>query len=218
MRLRIRYLTLFLILACPSHALDHDGQYWTGIYFQGPSDTSAQFFFEVQPRFASTRGTLQQILIRPAFGYKLNEVSTVWLGFAWTPTFDQGYSSETRFWQQYIRKGNWAAHDWLLRARLEQRRLTSGDLAWRLRTMARLSHAFWGTALSALIWDELFLNANSVGAGPVSGFDRNRLFLGIAWKMHERMALEAGYMNQYVSRPSTDLLTHNLITYFFITY
>lgn len=220
--IKIVFLGLGLVAALgsvPLFAEEHVFEWWTGVYSQGPSDSKHQLFFEVQPRFGSNVQRLSQILVRPAYVYNLSENAAVFLGYGWTPQFLSGRAQdEQRPWQQFLYHDTWGAHPWSLRFRLEERFIAALPVALRLRLMGRISHPFWGTPLSAVVWDELFINLNSVDTGPQGGFDRNRLFLGLGWGFHSLMSLEFGYLNQLVNRSPVALMDHVLVSYLFIRY
>ncbi len=202
----------------PLFAEEHFLEWWTGIYSQGPVEGKHQLFFEVQPRFGSNLQRLTQILVRPAYVYNFSEHSSLFLGLGWTPQFAAGrMQDEQRPWQQFLYRDSWGAHPWSVRLRLEERFIAALPLAVRLRVMGRLSHPFWGTPLSAIVWDEVFINFNSVLGGPQGGVDRNRLFLGLGWAFHPpAMALEFGYLNQFVAL--TNQMDHVFASYLFIKY
>jgi hypothetical protein len=65
--------------------------------------------------------------------------------------------------------------------------------------MVRFSHPLnkeWSLVGS----NELFINANTVDWGPVAGFDQNRVFVGVGYKIDSSLRAEVGYMNQYINR------------------
>ena len=49
--------------------------------------------------------------------------------------------------------------------------------------------------LSVVASDEYFVKLNNTHWGGGSGFDQNRLFLGVGYKSNEHVKLEVGYLN-----------------------
>ncbi len=74
--------------------------------------------------------------------------------------------------------------------------------------------------LSLIGYDELFFGLNDTDWGARSGFDRNRLFLGVGWRLGKsRHSLEIGYLNQYIdSTFASDLMEHILSLNLFLNY
>lgn len=67
--------------------------------------------------------------------------------------------------------------------------------------------------------EELFVNFNTIGNGPVSGIDQNRFFAGIGKQINRNLRTEIGYQQQYVNRRDDldDKANHALITQMFIS-
>jgi len=53
---------------------------------------------------------------------------------------------------------------------------------------------------------------NDTDWGAVSGFDQNRAFLGVNAKINQQVALEVGYLNQYINTRNVDRENHALST------
>ena len=102
-----------------------------------------------------------------------------------------------------------AAFDELLN--LEERFLEgSGEMALRARQWARMNVPLGGGFL-AIGTGEVFVNVNSADWGARRGFDQLRLFGGIGVPVARGILIEAGYMNQYVSRyQRADRMNHNI--------
>jgi hypothetical protein len=62
---------------------------------------------------------------------------------------------------------------------------------------------------SLVMWNEAFVALNDTGWGQRSGFDQNRLFLGLAWQAWPgKLRLEGGYTNRWIVRPGADQVDH----------
>lgn len=160
----------------------------------------------------------QQSLLRIGVNYKLNDIITGHIGYAWIETFpygdypiaNNGTFPEHRIYEQISFRQ--PIKKWIIshRFRIEQRWLgrvkagTTGDREieeWfflhRFRYQFRTQFPFYTkgekqfyTALA----DEIL-----IGAGKNLGvniFDQNRIFLLLGYKLNKKATIEAGYMNQ----------------------
>ncbi|HEX8463329.1 MAG TPA: DUF2490 domain-containing protein [Abditibacterium sp.] len=189
---------------------DADGQQWTLITAQKELSPKLRAYFEVQPRFGpnltggSARG-LERILLRGAIGYRLNSKVSVWQGYAWTPQFRPTELREQRLFQQLLYEDRFGKTGFVNRARLEQRFIEdAGGTSIRLRNMIRLAHPISANGKwTAVAYDELFWNLNSTDRGPTSGYDQNRIFLGVSRQTNAKLRIETGYLYAQVNRPRT---------------
>ena len=119
------------------------------------------------------------------------------------PTF----RSENRLYQQLQYRTAVHGFNLLSRSRLEERFIedTSG-VAIRARTMLRVAYPFGRTkAWSVVLYDEVFINLNSIQNGPEGGFDQNRAFGGVNYKLSGHVNVDAGYQFQLVNSPEPGL-------------
>lgn len=163
----------------------------------------------------STPGThYGQLLVRPALGFQVNKYLSVWQGYGWTPTFQPQFRNENQIWEQLILERKFEhLHNLTLisRSRLEIRRLAGASgTAIRFRNQFRAALPLGNTKWSLVMYDEPFINLNTVGNGPRSGFNQNWLFLGINRKITKSVSAEIGYLNNYVNQPlsGTDRMNH----------
>lgn len=197
--------------AAPS-GIEHELQAWTLFAAWGRQDR-VRFYAEAQPRVRIDDGQLDRLLLRPAVGYALTPATSLWLGYAWTPSFTPQFRNEHRPFQQLLFEHKFGLVSLVNRARLEQRFIEdAGGMSWRARHMARgLLRLGHGSRVSLVVFDEIFVNANGVARGPGAGFDQNRLFAGLNVRLGD-WQIETGYMNNYVVRPNSDRMNHNLMT------
>jgi hypothetical protein len=163
----------------------------------------------------STPGThYGQLLIRPAIGFQVNKYLSVWQGYGWTPSFQPQFRNENQIWEQFILERKFEhLHNLSLssRNRLEIRRIAgAGGTALRYRNQLRAALPLGKTKWSLVMYDEPFINLNTVGNGPRSGFNQNWFFFGINRKISKSVSAEVGYLNNYVNNPlnSTDRMNH----------
>jgi hypothetical protein len=176
-----------------------------------------KWWFDGHARFFDDAGGFGQSILRPGIGYALNECATVWMGYGWirsspgsAPDFD-----EHRVWQQLTWSEQLEPTTLGFRSRLEQRFLETGsDTGWRFRQLLSCRRQVQcAPQFSLVVWDEAFIHLNDTNWGADSGFDQNRLFLGVGWKhkFANRWRIETGYLNQYVNRSGRADVSNHLV-------
>ena len=173
---------------------------------------SVNSFIDIQPRYTmnDTSGgknnAFDTLLLRGAIGYQISPNIGLYQGYAYIPTYDPKNVEHRSFQELFINQplqNNSLAH----RLRFEQRFIESVDeTAYRLRYFGRYVHALptWHPNLSLAINEEVFINMNDADNGPQSGFDQNRFFIGLNYRMNQSLAYEFGYQNQIINVPSSD--------------
>lgn len=211
-------ITLLLAMTNVNAETIEDGRIWLNLNAQGAiGDTNFNWYAELQPRWREEGDHFDQLIIRPALFYKLDTKSSVWLGYVKVVNHPAGKPTreENRLWQQFTynfdKIGSVAIQS---RTRLEQRRLEdASDTEHRLRQMIKLSMPLsFNPNLSAVASDEYFIKLNNTDWGGDSGFDQNRLFLGLGYKFSDHAKLEVGYLNQYVNTSTVDRMNHVIST------
>lgn len=168
---------------------------------QGPSRW--HYWFDAQARYFDIGSGTNQWLVRPGIGYRINESTRAWAGYARFRSRNRSgnTSHEDRLWQQV----DWSAGRWRdgtvsLRARLEQRSVSTGDdLGLVVRFMAKYVRPIesWQNA-SLVLAIEPFVNLRETDWGGDAGLRQNRAIVGVGWRLNDRVAVETGYMNQYI--------------------
>lgn len=213
-------LVLYAFYSSAVIATEEDGGFWLNTNAQGklPVD-GLSWYAEFQPRWRQEGEHLEASILRPAIYYKLNEKSSVWFGYANVRAHPNSASAveENRLWQQYLYNFDSIAGVKLqARTRLEERRMEGGhETGYRLRQSVRaLKPLASKEKIGLLIWDEFFVHLNDTDWGAQRGTDQNRLFLGVELKVHPKLKIETGYINQYVQRNSIDKMNHIFSTSF----
>ncbi|RYG56009.1 DUF2490 domain-containing protein [bacterium] len=191
-----------------ARADEKDTQQWTLVTVQKELSDKWRFYGEIQPRFGpdltggSGRG-VERILNRTAIGYRLNKKVSVWQGYAWTPQFKPTDLNEHRLFQQLLYEDRFGKTGFINRARLEERFIEdAGGTSFRLRNMVRVAHPISADRKwTAVAYDELFWNLNSTDRGPKSGYDQNRIFLGVSKQTNSKLRVETGYLYAHFNRP-----------------
>ncbi len=189
-----------------------DFQAWGNITATGnldvlsPKLTNFKYWLEGQGRFGLNTSAFSQGMVRTGLGYKLNEQSSVWLGYAWVPTdepFSKTAFDEHRLWEQFLWSDKFSFGTLTSRSRLEQRFIPTGSqVGWRFRQMVKVSVPMpFAPDFSFVASDEYFANFNKTNFGADDGFDQNRAFAGIGYNFNKNIKTEIGYMNQYIRKP-----------------
>jgi hypothetical protein len=200
-------------------AVEHDLEQWNTVTLEAPITERTRLILEAQPRIADNVRRFDQLILRGGVGRILvpqrgrRPEVTVWQGYAWTPSFQPRFSDEHRLWQQVQLRhklGKRLSLDH--RTRLEQQFFRDHDpVTFRLRHRLQGVYALgrekkWSLVAS----NEAFVNLNNAEPDNPSGFDQNRLFVGVRRKVSKTANLEVGYTWLVVNRssPSEDTTSH----------
>ena len=127
----------------------------------------------------------------------------LWVGTLNLPSFEDG--REHRPWQAAEHRIAWRELDLRNRVRLDQRFFDDdGGAVLRFRQRLRGRHFIAGSQWYGGVSNEVFVNLDDRGEGPVSGFEQNRLRFAVGGPLHRRLRVESGYEWQYVERRSNE--------------
>lgn len=210
----MRRIVLPALLASGAPAAAADVQNWDGLVVQGPVTGRLLLWGEVQGRLVDDVSRVGQVLARTGLGLRLGRNVDVYAGYAWQH-YDGAPANardEHRIWQQ-ISAPLWQGAGGVqlsTRWRLEQRMFEGArDTGWRLRGQLRLALPLRGPgSFGPLLWSETFYEFNSTDWGAREGLNQQRSFAGALVPVTGNLALEAGYMHQYVKRPAGDRGNH----------
>ncbi|WP_447969648.1 DUF2490 domain-containing protein [Nitrospira sp. M1] len=198
---------------------DHDGQLWFPIYNRLHLPGNFLGWVEVNPRFGDNVSEIDQLLLRPAIGYKLSESFSIWQGYAWVTNYEPQFRDEHRLYQQLSFRHAFTDFRVSSRTRLEERFIRNArGTALRAREMVRVDVPFgaekrWGV----VVYDEVFVGLNTLQGGPESGFDQNRAFLGISHKLSDSLSVDFGYQNQAINRQTgPNAMNHIILMQWFV--
>jgi hypothetical protein len=206
--------------------LQNDFRLWSPVFLTVPLATSYIGYAEVNPRFGDDVSDLNQLILRTALGYKLNDNWSVWQGYAWNTVYynannQPDFTGEHRIYQQLSYKEKFPFLETfpfvkiLSRSRLEERWI---DL--RARTMLRVDVPLpmipsWGF----VTFDEIFFNLNGVSGGPEGGFDQNRWFIGFNYEFMKQFNMDLGYQMQIINTRKEEMvnqINNTIMLNFFI--
>jgi hypothetical protein len=188
--------------------VNEDFRLWSPVSLTFPLSPTLIGYMEVNPRFGDDVSELDQLILRPAVGYKLTDRLSLWQGYAWIGNYQPRFSEEHRVFQQLLYKRMYPSVTLLSRSRLEERIIDNADgTAMRVRTLLRgdfpLPHApDW----AIVVYDEIFVNLNTVGNGPEAGFDQNRFFVGMNHRLTEHLNMDLGYQAQALNNSQSGLI------------
>jgi hypothetical protein len=170
------------------------------IYFGNASiNKKLTLFLDAQDRNFNAFGDLEQVMLRTALLYNVNENMSIGQGYGYIigQPYIAGEKNETyenRIFQQLILKQRFGRLYLTHRYRLEERFLQSGyttRLRYFLSVNLPLNHSAMERKTIYLAgYNEVFLNVDT----PI--FDRNRLYGGIGFMLSPQLRLEAGAMWQ----------------------
>lgn len=217
MKKKIKVAILILGLILPISAQSQDSDFGNWLIYIGNKKLSQKWNLhnEVQYRNYNTIGDLEQLLLRVGLGYTFNESkNNVLLGYGYILSenyldnnTDKVSVNEQRIFQQFTSKQKIGIVSLNHRYRFEQRFVQS-DFKMRLRYFLGLNIPLTKKENNKLYfsaYNEIFLNTEP------AVFDRNRLYGGIGYRINKNIRLEAGYMNQFFEKNSSDQL--NIITF-----
>jgi hypothetical protein len=177
---------------------EDDTQQWTSASFTHALDDKVSLSFSSRVRFDEDISRKKDLLLGPGMSYALSPALSLGGGYTHLHAFPSGSSSENRAWQQvgFVEK-LWGASVGN-RLRLEERFVEDvGGAIIRARYRLRLDMPLGGSPWALVGSEEVFVNLNSQGEGPVGGFEQNRLYGGLGFRVTEQLRLEGGYQWEY---------------------
>ncbi|MEM6998711.1 MAG: DUF2490 domain-containing protein [Pseudomonadota bacterium] len=178
-------------------------------------------FLDIQPRFTvddipgGDNGSIDTLLIRGALGLQLKPNIGLYQGYGIIPTYDPNKVEHRSFQELLAKQPIWERSSLVHRLRFEQRFLEGvddEDTAFRFRYFARFTHPLTNIHknLSLAINEEVFIHLNDTEGGPQAGFNQNRLFVGLNFRVSKTLAFEAGYQNQFINgqNGTDDVVNH----------
>ncbi len=198
-----------------------DFRLWAPVYLNFPVSGPVKGYMEANPRFSDDASQINQLLLRPAIGYQLTPTISLWQGYAWVANYEPTYKQEHRIFQQLIYNNQFSTFTLFSRSRLEERWIQDAiGTAVRARTMLRGTFPLPASpALAIAVYDEIFVNLNTIRQGPEAGFEQNRFFLGLNYTFSPNLNVDAGYQLQIINTPlsgTVNQANHILLLQFFI--
>jgi len=199
------YMMAFAVVAAPARASTVDDfQVWTTINLSVAFKPHFVGNLELQSRFSDDATRLATVLIRPSIGYEISRDVVVHVGYLHQATFNKGRPDlyENHYFQQINwRVGKLGRATLNSRTRLELRTVEgASDAGWRLRQRLQLVIPLRTKATNLVVQSEQFIVLNSTSWGARPGIDQMRNFVGVAFPLSNRIALETGFQHRYLRR------------------
>jgi len=194
---------------------------WLGSFNSFKINKRFSIHLDVQARSSDQLEHLGTFIFRPGVNLHFRKNMFFTAGYALVENRRSiqgvaGYVPEHRIWQQLVLNHHAGFIPVQHRLRLEQRfigkySLTNGELetdgnrfAHRLRYFVRSIIPFNGSkpftqGVFAAIQNEVFMNIGDKSAVNGRFFDQNRLYLALGYRLSQKVDLEGGYLNQYIS-------------------
>jgi hypothetical protein len=210
------FILIFILSLSFSSLAQHrttDSALWSWTRFEGEIDPDQAetllgplpYSMEIHYRLKDGINEFNQFLLRPMLGYKLDDTSTIWFGYAYIGQDRDGrYVGEHRLFQMITYSGRLGKTPvvFIGNTRIEQRILEDDfELNHRIRQTFRFSAELFkiqGGTFHLFFQDEVFFRLNQTKWAGKSGFDQNRLVIGIDFKTNignSPATISAGYMN-----------------------
>ena len=209
------------VLAAGS-TLSNDFRLWAPVFLTVPLSTSFVGYAEVNPRLGEDVSNFNQLILRTAIGYKLNDHWSVWQGYAYNQVYQPEFNDEHRVYQQLSYKDTFPFLEAvpfikiMSRSRLEERWIDhTGGTAFRARTMLRVDIPLPKIIpnTSFVVFDEIFVNLNGISNGtsgqrfgPEAGFDQNRFFVGFNYEFMKQFNMDLGYQMQIINTRKEEMV------------
>jgi hypothetical protein len=188
-----------LFLHASARAAEDDFQIWPVVTLHHGLSDHWGAHIQTRVRFDEDVSRTKDLLVR-TFGSWTNLKSLTFdLGYDYVHSFHA--ASEHRAWQAGEHKLRWGDFAVKNRIRLDQRLVEDVDgVVLRFRYRLRGTHPIAGSGWYGVLSDEAFANLNDRSAGPVSGFEQNRLRAAVGVRFLGRVRAESGYEWQYAER------------------
>jgi len=206
----IIYIALLTISNSVCAEIERDDRIW--LTYQADYNLSPRLkaMVQIQPYWRDEGSHRDQITIRPGLYYQVSNSVFVGGGYAYNLGFNNSnqHTHEQRIWEDIgVTLFEDSAYKVQERTRFEHRQFEhQGEISTGLRQLVKVSVQL-SPLYTGIISDEAYFNLNRT-AQVLSGFDQNRLFLGIGRKILTATNLEVGYLNQYVAISAPDRMNH----------
>lgn len=195
-----------LSIASPAAArVDNDGQLWADLFVSKAVVPGVLVSGELINRSVDDVSREGQIETRLQVGHVFSRKLTGWIGWVHFTTY--AATGRNGIENHAVEQLNWSPGKLgsvavALRTRFEQRAIRGvGDTSWRLREQARFTLPLRPGRAALVLWGEPFLAVNRTRAQPYL-LDRTRAFVGLNVPLAPHLDVEAGYLNEYLPRPT----------------
>ena len=190
-----------LVPCARAPAAENDVQLWPVVALNHRLDDRWAGHFQSRLRFDDDVSQTKDLLLRGFVSWQALESLSLALGYDYLHSFQS--RSEHRPWQSVQHRLRLDDLTLSNRVRLDERFVEDvSGVVLRFRYRLRGTHPIGSSAWYGVISDEVFVNLNDRGAGPVSGFEQNRLRFAAGVRFLDWLRAESGYEWQYAERRS----------------
>ncbi len=162
-----------------------------------------RYWFDAQLRYFDVGSGINTYQLRPGIGYTISDNMVAHAGYMYVHASNGSGRTvtEDRLWQQLTwNVARWTHGTLSMRARFQQRSVSAGDdLGWQLQYLMKYVRPMGSTGnLDLHISVEPFFILRDTDWGAESGLSQNRTAFGLGWKLSPTLAIETGYMHQYI--------------------
>ncbi|MBL4675999.1 MAG: DUF2490 domain-containing protein [Mucilaginibacter sp.] len=222
-------IILLLILLSPVKLFAQENRFsgWAAWFHTQRFGKHWGMSFDGQFRSADEFNYLQNILLRPSVNYYFDGNKMAALGYAYVTANgrdaagNKTFRPESRTWEQLIINHKIGKTSTLQhRLRLEQRYLGNTTnkndhyFAQRFRYFARAVVPLGNDSTTFTkgpflgLQNEVFFNVQNKAKVNKHFFDQNRAYVAFGYRLHKKMDLEVGYMNQYIKQAEAYVFNH----------
>ncbi len=180
---------------------------------EGPSRW--RYWFDAQLRYFDVGSGINTYQLRPGIGYTISDNMVAHAGYMYVHASNGAGRTvtEDRLWQQLTwNVARWSHGTLSMRARFQQRSVSTGDdLGWQFQYQMKYVRPLGGTEnLDFIVSVEPFFILRDTDWGANSGLSQNRTAIGLGWELSPTIAIETGYMHQYIPLDNAEDLVNHL--------
>ncbi len=229
-KISLSLFLFFLVTTSATAQVQYSG--WVASFNTFRINKDFSLHFDAQVRSTNHIDYVQTVLLRPGINYHINKKLTATAGYAYIPNRRSAAGitelvAEHRAWEQLLLAQKAGKVSIAHRLRFEQRFMpkvhAEGDQlkvdeyahAYRLRYFTRAVIPLTGKqpfnkGCFAALQDEVFANTGNTSVVNGKFFDQNRFYVAFGYRFPQKIDIEAGYMNQYVSLANAMRLNNHI--------
>ena len=208
------YAFTVLMLASNASASDQDLQQWTSLRLEHELFDGVTAGVRARVRFDDDVSSEKDVMVGPSLSLEPIDRLKFTLGYDYLYDLQAESTVEHRIWQTINFK--FRIRDLTIgnRIRFDERLFEDiGGAIVRFRYRLRTKYDIDGFRLKGFHLsssEEVLVNLNDKGKGPVEGFEQNRMRAGVGWHFG-RARVETGYEWQYVRRRGAPWLHRHVL-------
>lgn len=179
----------------PAMSAEDDLAFWSLARYQHRFSDVWGAEMQAEVRFNDDISQLDEVLLKPSLRYYFLDKYSLSLGYKHVEK--KLGSNEHDIWQELHLEYPSGLFGFHHQFRMEERFINGiSGMIPRLTLKSNVSHPLSDDVYLAF-WEAAFFNLADKGEGPVSGFEQNRVYGGIGFKLSKAVKLEFGYLWGY---------------------